>query len=151
GVRVAAEMTPVEAYHLHQFAHHLAAIAVIADAVDHQRLDEDVVDGHARIERAERVLEDELQLGSEAIEFAPFQPEHVDLAPPVVEHDPAGGVLGGAIGRIGRNPAHENLAERGLAAARFTDQAQALAALDIEAHIVDGADGAGGAAAQQLL
>ena len=90
GVRVAAEMAAVEPDHLHQLAHHLAAIGVVADIMDHQRLDQDVVDGHARIERAERVLEDELQLGAEAVELAAVERQHVDLAAPVVEHDAAG-------------------------------------------------------------
>ena len=80
--------------------------------MDDQRLDQDVVDRHARIERAERVLEDELQLAAEAVELLALQRQHVDLAAPVVEHDAAGALVG-----IGRQAAHEDLAERGLAAA----------------------------------
>src|SRR6185295_12722183 len=83
GVRVAAELPAVEADHLHQLADHLAAIGVVADAVDDQRLDQDVVDGHARIERAERVLEDELELAAEAVQLLAFQHHDVDLAAPI--------------------------------------------------------------------
>jgi len=40
--------------------------------------------------------------------------------------------------RIGRHGAHDDLAERRLAAAAFADEAQALTPLDVEADIVDG-------------
>ena len=143
GVRVAAEMAAVEADQLEQLGDHLAAIGVVADAVDDQRLDQDVVDRHARIERAERVLEDELQLLAEARELLALDGHDVDLAAPVVEHHAAGALVG-----IGLDAAHQHLAERGLAAAGFAHEAQAFAAHDVEADVVDGADGAGRAAAQ---
>ena len=105
-MRIAAELATVEADQLHQLAHHLAAIGLVAHFMDDQRLDQDVVDRHARIERAERVLEDELQLGAEAVELVAFQRHDVGLAAPVVEHD-----LGGAVTGIGLDAAHQHLAQ----------------------------------------
>src|SRR6185503_13963052 len=127
GMRVAAEVTAVEADQLEQLGDHFAAVGIVADAVDDQRLDQDVVDRHARIERAERVLEDELQLASESGELLALDGHDVDLAAPIVEHDAAGALVG-----IGLDAAHQHLRERGLAAAGFADQPQAFAALDIE-------------------
>ena len=49
----------------------------------------------------------------------------------VVEDDLAG---------IGRDGAHDDLADRGLAAAALADEAEAFAAPDVEADIVDGLD-----------
>ena len=115
--------------------------------MDDQRLDQDVVDGHARVERAERVLEDELQLacGSgrarrpRATCTSILRPQSSNTTRPAPS-------LGSA-----DRPRIRILLRRGLAAARFADQPQALAALDVEAHVVDGADGARRAAADQRL
>ena len=144
-MRVAAQMPAVEADHLHQLGHHLATIGIVADTVDDQRFDQDVVDGHARVERAERILEDELQLGAEAVELRALEAHHVDLAAPVVEDHAA------ALAGVGGDAAHQHLAQRGLATARFAHQAQALAAHDVEADVVDGVDGARRAAPHQLF
>ena len=52
--------------------------AEVADAVDHQRLAQDVVDRHARVERAEGVLEDELDVAAERGQRVALQSQHVD-------------------------------------------------------------------------
>src|SRR5438445_7792686 len=45
----------------------LAAVAATADAVDGEPLANDVADPHARVERAEGILEDDLHLSAEAL------------------------------------------------------------------------------------
>ncbi len=61
-VRVAPQVAHVEAHQPHHLLHAREALVLVADAVDHQRLAHDVVRGHARVERAEGVLEHELDL-----------------------------------------------------------------------------------------
>ena len=62
--------------------------------------------------------------------LSPSALEHVDRPVAVVEGDGAA---------VRRHRAHQDLADRGLAAAAFADQAEAFAAPDVEADAVDGA------------
>src|SRR5271165_5969461 len=55
-------MQGVEANEGDSCMHHLTSRANIADPVDHERLLDDVIDRHPRVQRSERVLEDELHL-----------------------------------------------------------------------------------------
>src|SRR5690606_13967731 len=123
-VRIAVEIARVEADHAHQLLDHLAAPGGVADVVDDQGLADDVEHGHARVQRAERILEDELHPPAELHQLLLLERQHVDDGAAVVEQDATG------IGRVG---AHHHLAERGLAAAALADETQALAALNVEA------------------
>ena len=119
-VRVAAHVAHVEADRLQQPLHPLGALLAAADAVDHQGLGHDVGHGHARVERAERVLEDVLDVPAEALQRRLVERQHVDRALGTVEHDPA---------LVGLHRAHDHLADRGLARAALADDRQGLAAL----------------------
>src|SRR5579864_905597 len=130
-------MPHIEADEIDELAHHLAPRLGGADAVDDERLADDVEDGHAWIERAEGVLEDELHLAAKRLERLALERRHIDGRPRIVEGDRA---------RIGRERAKQQLAQRRLAAAAFADEAQAFAALDREADIVDGGEASGLAA-----
>ena len=59
-MRIAVQRIPRQAHVVHQFLGPRAAFRVRPDAVDGQRLGDDGGDRHARIERAERILEHDL-------------------------------------------------------------------------------------------
>ena len=77
-VRIALDVPQVETDQRDQLVHHFPARARIADAVDDQRLFDDVVDRHARVQRAERVLKDELHLPPEALQSLAFERQDID-------------------------------------------------------------------------
>src|SRR5712691_2128716 len=99
-----------------------------ADAVHARPIGDGVLDGAAGIERGIAVLEDHLHLSS--------QVAHVHVAgrpdSPAREGDGAG---------IGRQQLDEKARRRRLAAARFADDAEGLAAAHAERDIVDRLDG----------
>ena len=121
-------MARVEPDQRDQLGDHVAARPCIADAVDDQGLGDDVVDRHARVERAERVLENELHLAAETLQLLAFEGQHIGQVAAVVEDHLA-------LVRLQR--AQQDLAQGGLAAAAFTDQPEAFAARDAEADAVD--------------
>ena len=102
-----------------------SAVAARADAVHRERLGDDVADGHARVERRVRVLEDDLHL-------APHLP-HLLAAErrqlPPVEPDRAAGRL---------EQAEDAVPGGGLARAGLADEPERLALPDLEADAVDG-------------
>ena len=102
--------------------------------MDDQRLGDDLLDRHARIERAEGVLEDRLGAAAKAAQRRVGRARDV-LA---VEEDAAGGGL--------VQPQHE-IADRALARAGLADEAQHLAGLDRERDAVDRLQAAGRRAA----
>ena len=59
-VRIAVGVVGLQADELEQFLDALVDALTLREFVDAQRLADDVADGHARIERRERVLEDDL-------------------------------------------------------------------------------------------
>src|SRR5204863_8696327 len=107
------------------------------DAVNFERLTDDIAGPLPRVERGERVLEDDLQLPAVGPEF--LLAETCDVM--AVELDGAGRRL---------DQAHDGAANRGLAAPALADQPQRLGRADREAHAVDGVDVADGAAQQAL-
>src|SRR3546814_18769495 len=74
-VRVTVEVARVEPPERHQFMHGLRPTPGIADTVDHQRLADDIRDGHARIERAVGILEHVLNATPEIEPFTSGQSE----------------------------------------------------------------------------
>src|SRR5512134_2250332 len=120
-------MMAVKADAAHQLAHHLATIAGIADLVDDQRLRDDVEHRHARVQRAERVLEDVLDAAPVRNQRVPVEAQQVDKRVAVVKDDAAG---------IGLDRAQDDLADRRLTAAAFADEAEAAAAFDAKADVI---------------
>ena len=108
------------------------------DAVHLQRLADDVARRHARVQRRERVLEDDLHLPPVGPQRGFAQPGDV-LA---VELDRAAGRL---------DQAQHGARHGRLAAAALADQAQGLAFADRKADAVDRIDMPGGAPQQPLL
>src|SRR5271163_75675 len=61
-VRIPPGMPHIEADQIDELVNHLPARPHIADTMDHQRLFNDVVDRHPRVERPEGILKNELNL-----------------------------------------------------------------------------------------
>ena len=97
------------------------ALGGFADAVNDERLGHDAADREARVERAEGILEDELDLAPEGLERPLRECGELD---PAQAHAAAVGAV--EQGRGAR--------ERGLAAAALADERQGLARKDREAH-----------------
>jgi hypothetical protein len=94
------------------------------------RLRQDLVDGHARVQGRERVLEHELDGAAVGFQRRAFQAVDVARSGSVVEHDLAG---------IRLHRARDDLGDRGLAAARLADKAEVLPA-GSEVDVRDGAE-----------
>src|SRR5205814_514286 len=95
------------------------------DAVHFDRLTDDVADVHARVQAADRVLENDLHLSAESPQVLAVVVKEIFT---FVAHFAAGG----------GDQAKNRSAHGGLAATGFTDQAQCFAGRYVEAHAVDG-------------
>src|SRR5438477_678607 len=89
-----------------------------------ERFRKHVADRHARVERAVRVLEDHLHLAAQRAHFPLSQTEQVSS----LEVNRTGSRL---------EQAKQQLACSGLAAARFADQRERFAGIELEADVVD--------------
>ncbi|ELZ80681.1 hypothetical protein C454_10261 [Haloferax gibbonsii ATCC 33959] len=101
------------------------AVGGLGNPVNLQRFGDDVADGHSRVETGKRVLEDDLGVPAERLEFVVVHLE--DVRP--VEGDRAAGRLA---------QSEQRLAGRGLPAPGLADEAERLAAFDLEGDAVDG-------------
>src|SRR6185503_12599981 len=122
-VGVAPQVAHVETDQAHHLLHAREALVLVADTVDHQRLADDVAYGHARVERAEGILEHELHLAPIAEQVLAPQGQYFFST----KNNLAG---------IRRNGSQDHARGGGLAAARLADQAQAFPGCDVEAHVV---------------
>lgn len=91
--------------------------------MNHQRLGDDFFNPHARVERGEGVLKDDLHVTAEAAQVAGTRGKNV-LA---VEVDAAG---------RGLDQAEDHASEGGLAATGLADQTQGLAGMNVERHVI---------------
>ena len=112
----------IEADVAHRVADDRLALAAVGHAVDLEALADDVLDGHARIEAAEGILEDDLHL-------PPEEPQRLgrqDVDTLAVEEYPA----------LARDQPEQGLADRRLARARLAGYAQGLAPPKLEVDAV---------------
>ena len=112
---------------LQHLVHHPDLFDLGVRPPDLQWLGDDVADLAPRIQRADRVLEDHLQVGAGPAHVPRGQPGQVGA---VEDHRPRGD----------RQELEERLAGGRLAASRLTDQSEGLAGLDVEAdaaHCMD--------------
>ena len=100
-------------------------VFAFGDPVHFDRLADDVANGHAGIEAADGVLENDLHLPAQAAQRLALVGEEV-LA---LVADLAGG---------GGNQAEDRSADGGFAAAGFADEAERFTRLDVEGDAVDG-------------
>ena len=127
-MRVAVGEFRIEAADREQLAHPGGPpYRVALDAVDHDRLGDDLADLHARVERAVRILKDDLDAAPQCQKVLALRRGDVDA----VEQD-----------RACSRPLEpqDAAAGRRLAAAALADQPQRLAAPDREIDAVDGFD-----------
>ena len=77
-VRVAVDVLGVEPDDVEQLlGTRLCCSRPCPDAVDHERLGDDLADGHARVQARIRVLEDDLDVAAERLELRPLRAQHV--------------------------------------------------------------------------
>ena len=114
----------IEAHPLEQGGHHLVALAAARDAMHLDRLADDAPHAHARIQAGDGILKNDLHVPPQPAEFFAAVGEEVH---PFVANIAAGG---------GDEP-QDRAADGGLAAARFANEAERLAGLDIEADAID--------------
>ena len=131
-VRVAGRVLGAQSDFLEQLPDASVRVGSFGEPVDGQSLAHDRADRHARVERRERILKDDLHLPPQRAQSGRIEREHVRA----VERDLAGRRLdetknGPAGGR--------------LAAARLADEAERLAALHVEGDAIDGANEPDGA------
>ncbi len=140
-VRVAAQGGFLEADGADDFGSSVVKFrcgGALAISVDQQRLGDDRFNAHARIERGERVLEDDLHVTAKAAKLCAGCRKDV-LA---VEGDGAGG---------GFDEAENHPAQSGLAAAGFADQAKRFAFRNFERDTVYRPDLARGLAEETVI
>ena len=102
----------------------LQSPAIGGEPMNHQRLADDGADGHARTERRERILEDDLHVAGDGAQLVLAHGRDVLAFEPDL-----------ARGRL--DEAENAAAGRRLPAAGLADEAQGLAFLDVKAHAVD--------------
>ncbi|CUJ66849.1 Uncharacterised protein [Achromobacter ruhlandii] len=124
-MRIAVDHLWREAALVHQPAHPLLRRRAAGHAVDQQRFHDGIAHRHARVERGERILEDELDVAPQRLHGAAAQRADV-LA---VELDRAALAL---------DQLQQRTAGGGLAAAGFAHQRQGLAGIQVEADLLDG-------------
>ena len=76
-VRVASRVLRAETYLLHRLLDKGIPFGAVSNAVHHQSLGNDASHGHARIERSERILEDDLHVPSHRLEGTATQAAHI--------------------------------------------------------------------------
>ena len=126
-VGVAVHHVGIEAHDLEQLLHPGLTLVAVANLVDDEGLFDYGADGHAGVQGAVGVLEDDLKLFPEGTHCSARELGEV-LAP---EADFTAG---------GPEQLEDAPADGGLAAAAFADEAESLAAHDLEGHAVDGLD-----------
>ena len=116
----------------------VAAVLPRPEAVDREALCDERADLHARVERADGVLEDDLHVPSHLFQVPVPEPDQIDA----VEPDLARGRL---------EQAQDRAPQGRLAAAGLPDEAERLAAPDVQIDAVHGLQVAGGALEESLL
>jgi len=120
---IAVQIARVEAHLFERLDHFFQPLLPVAQPMDHQPFLDDAADGHTGIERAERVLKDDLHVASQAAQDRASGGAHVQ---PIEQHAP---------GR-GQQQSQDGPAGSGLAAARLAHQAERFAPADLKADVV---------------
>ena len=137
-VGIAVRVARVEADDVEQLANAGGACATRTGAVHDQRLRDDVADGHPRVERRVRILEDDLHVAAQFPDLASRQFRQL------LAHEPHR-----AARRL--DQLEDAVAGCRLPGAGLADEAERLALGDLEADAVDGLDRAHRALEQQAF
>ena len=128
-MRIAVNVLRVQSNDVEKLADTLNALLFGAHAVNGHGLGHDLADGHTRIERSIRILEDELHLATHVLDlmFA-----HLGNIFALEEH-----LTGGRLGQT-----HNGTARRGLTATRLTNQTKGLARINLKRDVIYSRDDA---------
>jgi hypothetical protein len=137
-VRIARGVFRTQSHFLQQLPDARVGGAALGEPVDREPLANDGADRHARVERGERILEDDLHPATQLPQTGGIERAHVGA----VERDGARG---------GLDEPEDRAAGGGLAAPRLTDERERLAGRDVERYAVHGADLARDAAEHPVL
>jgi hypothetical protein len=110
-----------------KFCHALAANFAAETVVDDERFGDDVLHAEARIERAERILKDDLHASAQSPEFSAASRHQIVT----FEAETAGCRF---------DQAQDEAAQRALARSGFANQTERFARLNVERDIVNSAD-----------
>ena len=132
---------------------HRSSISAAGQPLRDERLGDDVLHEHARVERVRRILEHDLDLLAQLQEPPAVHPDQIDLRKQFLRAGPFLGIVRGEhpldLFHFIRRPSEvdssrgcvvqpeDGLAERGLSAAGFTDQPEALTPPNLEIHAVE--------------
>ncbi len=126
-MRVATDRVRRQADEGEQLAHASPGLRTTGDGVDAKRFSDDTADRMPRVQRSERILEDHLHSSPERSQRTLLQVR--DVLP--IEDDPAGGRF---------VQSKDRSAESRLATAGLADEAERLALIDRQRHVVDRLD-----------
>ena len=122
-MRIAVNVLGVQSDDVQQLADTLNALLLGAHAVNGHGLGDNLADGHTRVERSIRILEDKLHLATHVLDL---MLAHLGNIFTLEEH-----LTGGRLGQ-----AHDGAARRGLTATRLTDQTKGLARINLERNVI---------------
>src|SRR5262249_27095048 len=127
-VRIASHVIGIEAHRLEEPRHAIAELRRrLRELVHDERLADDRAHGHSRVQRCERVLEDDLHVAAQALKLAAIERGDVLALEPDLSR-----------GRL--DEPQDAASRRGLAATRFPNEAERLARREVEAHAIDRMD-----------
>jgi hypothetical protein len=121
-----------QSHQFQQIGHPIGPLGTIGHAIDQQWLTDIVKQGHARIERAKRILKNHLDLSPQRLQFIAGQFGKInDLVILAPEQD---------LSRSRINSAQDAARGCGFAATAFPDQSKSFALEDIKTDIIDRTD-----------
>ena len=126
-VRIAVDVLGVQTDDVQQLADTLNTLLLGAHAVNGHGLGDDLANGHTRVQRSIRILEDKLHLATHVLDL---MLAHLGNVFALEEHF-AGRRLG---------EAHDGTARGGLTATGLADQTKGLARIDLERNVVHSRD-----------
>ena len=122
-MRITVDVLGVQSNDVEKLADALNALLLGAHAVNGHGLGDDLTDGHTRVERSIRILEDKLHLATHVLDlmFA-----HLGNIFALEEH-----LTGGRLGQT-----HDGAARGGLTATRLANQAKGLARINLKRDVI---------------
>ena len=122
-MRITVDVLGVQSDNVEKLADALNAFLLGAHAVNGHGLGDDLTDGHTRVERSIRILEDKLHLATHVLDL---MLAHLGNIFTLEEH-----LTGGRLGQ-----AHDGATRRGLTATRLTNQTKGLARINLERNVI---------------
>ena len=122
-MRIAVDVLGVQTDDVQQLADTLNTLLLGAHAVNGHGLGDDLANGHTRVQRSIRILEDKLHLATHVLDL---MLAHLGNIFALEEH-----LTGGRLGQ-----AHDGATRRGLTATRLTNQTKGLARINLKRDVI---------------